>query len=131
MAGTHLSGWWNQLSQPHRGVLSCLAESCDQSCVSAGAALQADGSEGLALLLVEERQADRAHRGGGPHHRPHHHPAGRRCDPHQRPHSSPASRQPDVQSAVNTLRHAHSVHTAELGLRFYLILEFSGRKTSF
>lgn len=124
-AATHLSGWWNQLSAG--------SESCDQTCVSAGAALQADVPEGGALLLVEERQADRGHHHRGAHHRPHHHPAGHRCDPRQRPVAS--RRQPHPQSAINTLTHAHSVHTSklsdEVSLRFYLFLEFSGRKPSF
>lgn len=32
---------------------------------------------------MEERQADRGHRRGGPHHRAHHHPAGHWSHPRQ------------------------------------------------
>lgn len=101
--------------------------------VSAGAALQADVSEGGALLLVEERQADRGHRHRRAHHRAHHHPAGHRRHPRQRP--GAPHRQPHAQSAVDTLTHAHGVQmswlSADVSLLFYLILGFSGRKTSF
>lgn len=113
-------------------VCSCLTapQSCGRTCVSAGAALQADVPEGGALLLVEERQADRGHHHRGAHHRPHHHPAGHRCDPRQRP--AAPHRQPHPQRAINTLTRAHSVHTPWLSDEVSLpLLEFSGRKASF
>lgn len=62
-----------------------------------GSALQADVYEGGSLLLVEERQVDRAHRSDRRHHRPHHHPAGHRSHPRQFP---CAFRRPHLQ-AIN------------------------------
>lgn len=65
-----------------------------------GSALQADVPEGGALLLVEERQAHRGHRGRGPRHHPHHHPAGHRSHPRQ------------LCGAPGSRPHGHSVNAA-------------------
>lgn len=87
-------------------VIACMArsswaESCGHFCVCAGAALQADISEGGPLLLVEERQADCGHSHRRAGHRAHHHPAGHRCDPCQCLLASCG--QPYIQNAINTL----------------------------
>ena len=50
-----------------------------------GRSVQEDVGQSGSLLLVEERQADRGHRGGRPHRRRHRRPAGHRSHPHQRP----------------------------------------------
>lgn len=50
-----------------------------------GRSVQEDVGQSGSLLLVEERQADRGPRGGRPHRRRHHRPAGHRSHSHQRP----------------------------------------------